>query len=227
MGEVIEKSRPESNIIQPAIEHTPRCQPMKNNEGVIYDTELENTLKNLKTNTGFFQTSEDSELGCVWNGYLVNLLGGMGRQIIDNKNDISPGFQKVFVDSSYNTTKSMNDMDKVVFRALLHKTKYYNRKPTESRISGRDEYNKNNLDNDVRRILILDTKLNVEGIVKIFIPSNILDIYTRLEILLGLKLSGHTDTLRQACSLIEYLYKGGEKQNEQQYRNAHSKFDTQ
>ena len=69
----------------------------------------------------------------------------------------------------------MNDMDKGVFRDLLNTTNYYDRKPTESRISGCDEYNKNNLDNDVRRILILDTKLNGKGIVKIFVPSNIID----------------------------------------------------
>ena len=29
--------------------------------------------------------------------------------------------QKVFVDSSYNTAKSMNDMDKAVFRNMLQK----------------------------------------------------------------------------------------------------------
>ena len=43
--------------------------------------------------------------------------------------------------------------------------------------------------------------LQGEG-VKIIIPSNITDIYTRLEILLGLKLSGHTDTLTEASNLI-------------------------
>ena len=82
LGELIGKSRPEKNITQPAIEHTPRCQPMKSNEGVIYDTELENTLKNLKTNTGFFQTSDDSEHGWVWNGYLVKIMGGTREYII-------------------------------------------------------------------------------------------------------------------------------------------------
>ena len=60
--------------------------------------------------------------------------------------------------------------------------------------------------------------------VKIIIPSNIIDIYTRLEILLGLKLSGHTDTLTEASNLIDELYKRGEIQNKQQYRNALSKF---
>ena len=46
--------------------------------------------------------------------------------------------------------------------------------------------------------------LQGEG-VKIIIPSNIIDIYTRLEILLGLKLSGHTDTLTEASNLIDEL----------------------
>ena len=50
------------------------------------------------------------------------------------------------------------------------------------------------------------------------------DIYTRLEILLGLKLSGHTDTITEACNLIDELYKRGEIQNKQQYRNAPKNF---
>ena len=66
----------------------------------------------------------------------------------------------------------------------------------------------------------LDTKLKGRGIEKIFIPSNIIDFYTRLEVLLGLKLSAHTDTLTEASNLIDELYKLGEIQNKQQYRNA-------
>ena len=54
--------------------------------------------------------------------------------------------------------------------------------------------------------------------------TNIIDIYTRLEIPLGLKLSGHTDTLTEASNLIDELYKRGEMQNKQQYRNALDKF---
>ena len=62
--------------------------------------------------------------------------------------------------------------------------------------------------------------------IKIIIPNNIIDIYTRLEVLLGLKLSGHTDTLTEASNLIDELYKRGEIQNKQQYRNALNKFST-
>ena len=62
--------------------------------------------------------------------------------------------------------------------------------------------------------------------VEIITPSNIIDIYTRLETLLGLKFLGHTDTLIEASNLIDELYKRGEIQNKQQYQNAHNKFST-
>ena len=64
------------------------------------------------------------------------------------------------------------------------------------------------------------------GGIKVVIPSNIIVIDTRLEILLGLKLSGHTDTLTEASNLIGELYKRGKIQNKQQYRNALNKFQT-
>ena len=70
-------------------------------------------------------------------------------------------------------------------------------------------------------------KRNFEGQgIPIIIASNIIDIYSRLEILLGLKLSGHTNTLTEASNLIDELYKRGEIQNKEQYRNALSKFST-
>ena len=116
----------------------------------------------------------------------------------------------------------MSDTEKLVFRDILKKTGYYDRKPGKGKMSGRDIYIRYELDNDVSRILDLNlnTKLKGRGIEKIIIPSNIIDIYTRLGILLGLKLSGHTDTLTEASNLIDELYKRGEIQNKHQYRNA-------
>ena len=67
--------------------------------------------------------------------------------------------------------------------------------------------------------------LRGEG-VKIIIPSNINDIYTKLEKLLGFKLSGHPDTLTEARNLTDEIYQRGEIQNEQQYRNALNKLST-
>ena len=68
--------------------------------------------------------------------------------------------------------------------------------------------------------------LQGEGNEKVIIPFNIIDIYTRLEILLGLKLSGQTNTLTEASNLIDKIYKRGEIQNEQQNRRAPNKFST-
>ena len=94
----------------------------------------------------------------------------------------------------------MNDIDKVVLRDMLTKTNYYERIPIQGRISGHDRYIKNNLDDDVRRLLNKDTKLSGRGIEIFNLPSNKVDIYTRLDILLGLKLSGHTNTLTEASN---------------------------
>ena len=113
---------------------------------------------------------------------------------------ITPGLQKVLVDPSYKTAKTMDYMDKVVFGKMLPKTDSYNRKQTKTRISGRDKNIKNSLD-DVRGILNLPAKLNGRGVEKFIFPSNIFDIYTRLEVILGLKLSGHTNTLTEASNL--------------------------
>ena len=60
---------------------------------------------------------------------------------------------------------------------------------------------------------IFRNNLKGHGIQHILIPSNIIDIYTRLEILLRLKLSGHTDTLTEASNLNDELHKRGEIQN--------------
>ena len=52
------------------------------------------------------------------------------------------------------------------------------------RMSDRDKYIQSNFDYDVSRNLNLDNKLKRRGVEKVIIPSNIVDIYTRLEILL-------------------------------------------
>ena len=154
------------------------------------------------------------------------MLQGSEVEIIDKEYNITPSFQKVYTDMSYNTAKSINYMEKKAFRDILQKTDFLKPLPTKGRMSGRDRYIKNDLNKEVGRLLILDTKFKGEGVEKIFIPSNINDIYTRLEILLGLKFSRHTDTLTEASNLINQLYKMGKIQNKQQYRNAFSKFST-
>ena len=62
------------------------------------------------------------------------MLKGTMVEINENKYNITPGIQKVLVDQIYDTAKSMTDKDKIIFRDILQKTRYYNRKPSKSRL---------------------------------------------------------------------------------------------
>ena len=116
-----------------AIENTPTThQPIENNEGNIYDVELEKTLKNKeKDNTGFFETHHDSQRGWMLNIYPIKTPGGTQIEIDDNKYNITAGLQNVFTDKSYDVAKSMSDTEKRIFRDILSKTGYYDRKPVK------------------------------------------------------------------------------------------------
>ena len=89
------------------------------------------------------------------------------------------------------------------------------------------------LDADVERSLnkSIDSENEIDTLqrerLKIIIPSIIIDIYTGLENLLGISLSGHSDTLKEASNLIEELYGREEGEKKQHYRNALAKFNTQ
>ena len=214
VGEVIEKINTPQLAIENAptthqpVENTPTThQRIENNEGTIYDVEIENTLNKMSDKTGFLKTYHDTQRGWMINNHPIKMLRGTKVEINGDKYNISPGIRKVLVDQSYETAKSMTDKVRLVFRDILQKTGYYNRKPTKGRISGRDRYIKYDLDKDVIKILSLDSKLKGRVIEKITIPSNIIDIFTRLEVLLGLKLSGNTDTLTEASNLFDELYK--------------------
>ena len=96
LGDVIKESTQnlgnvikESNTPPPAIENTPQAaientlapQPIEDNEGRVYDVELENTLNKMTDNTGFFKTHYDRKLGWIWNGHPVKMLGGTEVEI--------------------------------------------------------------------------------------------------------------------------------------------------
>ena len=59
--------------------------------------------------------------------------GGTEVEIKDKKYKITKGIQNVLTNKTYNSAKSLNDNEKVVFRAFLQNTGYYNRKPTKGR----------------------------------------------------------------------------------------------
>ena len=227
IGDIIKKSQQEpsqlaiENTPQPAIENPQPQLPIENNQdetqpGVLYDVALENTLTNMKKNVGFFNIEERDNGDLFWNGFPVEKMGGNKLKINDKIIYITPGIQKVLTDKTNIPIKQLNDEDRDIFTNILENLNFENYKPVrgESK-SGRYKQSKTNFKK---------RELKGLGIEKIIIPSNIIDIYTRLEILLGLKLSGHTDTFTEASNLVDELYKRGEIQNKRQYRNALNKF---
>ena len=192
----IKESQPQTP--QLAIENTPTPQPIENTEGVLYDDDLENTLRNMTSNTGFYKTYYDRERGWMWNGHPVKMLGGIKVENNDKKFNITQGIQNVFTQSSNTPLKKINNRERDTFNNILETLDFEKYKPIrgESK-SGRYKQSKTIFN---KRIL------EGQGF-KIIIPSNIIDIYTRLEVLLGLKISGHTDTLTEASNLIDEILK--------------------
>ena len=93
LGDVIKKSQPKTS--QLAIENTPTAhqpkektptthQPMENNEGTIYDVEIENTLYKMTDNSGFFKTNHDPQRGWMINNHPVKMLRGIKQEINEN-----------------------------------------------------------------------------------------------------------------------------------------------
>ena len=161
-------------------------------------------------------------------GKEVSPSGGNRVEINGEQYKLTREIQRAFTDTRYNFNNiDMDDESNLTFDKNLKSLNYESSKDFNSK---RTESIKDDLRKRVYKIgnprLTLPTNdLQGEG-VKIIIPCNIIDIYIRLDILLGLKLSGHTNTLTEASSLIDELYKRGESQNERQYRKALKKFST-
>ena len=176
----------------------------------------------MKNNTGFFNIEERDNGDIIWNGFPIEKIGGKKLEIDEKIYDITPGIQKVLTDTSNIHLKKLNDKDREIFNKFLESLDFENYKAICVEFkSGRYKHFKTIFKKPVN-----NSNLEGQG-VKVIIPSNLIDIYTRLEVFLGLKLSGHSKTLTEVSNLIDELYKRGEIQNEQQYRNALDKFHTQ
>ena len=164
-------------------------------------------------------------------GVPINTLGGDRIQIKDNIYNLTPEIYKALSDIGYTGKTMKNESDILMMNNIINDLGY-------TGVGDRDSKPKTFLTITLPKLVEKiqnrtfeeithdsDNDLQGQG-VKIIIPSNIIDIYTIPEILLGLKLSGHSDTLTEASNFIDELYKRGEIQNKQQYRNALNKFTT-
>ena len=228
VSEIIKKSQPSQNIktiLQNSESQTPA---IKNRTGT---QSFHDTLSHIKGSKIFFKLVEDDDGKVFWNKIPINALGENRISIKKQEYDIKPNIQKYFTNTNL-TTKNMDDEDKLTIYDILKNTGFYSMKRRKGLNLARMKDALSNLPREIANIRnpplpAIDNEsdhLGGEGVQKIIIPSNIIDIYTRLEVLLGLKLSGHSDTLTEAINLLDELYKRGEIQNKQQNRKAPNKF---
>ena len=194
----------------------------------MFSDQMTKTLGRLMSSANSLKI-KSTPSGATILGVPIYTLDGDTIQIKDNIYDLTPEIYKALSYTGYEGKNLKNENDILMLYNIINDLGYTGIGDNKSKrktfltetlprlvedIQNRTfEETTNNSDND----------LQGEG-VKIIIPSNIIDIYIRLEILLGLKLSGHTDTLTEASNLIDELFKRGEIQNKLQYRNALDKF---
>ena len=192
----------------------------------IFSDQMTKTLGRLMSSANSLQI-KSTPYGATNLGVPIHTLGGDRIQIKDNVYDLTPEIYKALSYTGYTGENLKDETDILMLYNILRDIGYTGIGDIKSK---RKIFLTEKLPKLVEEIQnktfeeIEDTEDLAGDGVKIIIPSNIIDIYTRLEVLLGLKLSGHTDTLTEASNLIDELYKRGEIQNKQQYRNALDKF---
>ena len=192
----------------------------------MFSDQMTKTLGRLMSSANSLKI-KSSRSGATILGVPIYTLGGDRIQIKDNIYDLTPEIYKALSYTGYTGKTMKNENDILMLNIIIRGLEYTGFGDYASK---RKTFLTITLPKLVEEIQnktfdeITDDSDDLQGEgVKIIIPSNLIDIYTRLEVLLGLKLSGHTDTLSEASNLIDELYKRGEIQNKQQYRNALNK----
>ena len=196
----------------------------------MFSDQMTKTLGRLMSSANSLKITS-TPFGATFLGVPIYTLGGDRIQIKGNDYDLTPEIYKALSFTGYDGKTMKNENDILMLNNIIRDLGYTSRGDYQSK---RKTFLAETLPKLVEEIqnrtfeeITLDSDNNLQGEgVKIIIPSNIIDIYTRLEVLLGLKLSGHTDTLTEASNLIDELYKRGEIRNKHQYQNALNKFST-
>ena len=190
----------------------------------MFSDQMSKTLGRLMSSANSLRITPTTS-GAQILGVPIITLGGDRIQIKDNIYDLTPEIYKALSYTGYTGKNLKNEKDILMLNNIIRDLGYTGIGDNKSKRKTFLTETLPKLVEDIQNKTFEEIDLKGQG-VKIIIPTNIIDIYTRLEVLLGLNLSGHTDTLTEASNLIDQLYKRGEIQNKHQYRNALNKFQT-
>ena len=176
----------------------------------IFSDQMTKTLGRLMSSANSLKI-KSTPPGARILGVPINTLCEDRIQIKDNIYDLTPEIYQALSYTGYDGKTMKNENDILMMYNIINDLGYTG---TGDMKSKRKIFLTEKLAKLVEEIQnrtfeeVTDNSSDLEGEgVKIIIPSNIIDIYTRLEVLLGLKLSGHTNTVTEASNLIDELYK--------------------
>ena len=161
-------------------------------------TLLKDTFESLKEAPSSLKINNDEEGNLSILDTPIKSLGG-DKILVNDSNiyEFTPEIHKALSKSSYTGKSMKNENDRKNLYNFLRDIGYNG--DGDKQTSHKKLFIR--FFNQYRNIKIEEpSDLEGRGIEKIIIPSNIIDIYTRLEVLLGLKLSSHTDTLTEAST---------------------------
>ena len=186
---------------------------------------MKNTIGKLMSSRPSPKIDQDERTGgASINNTPLPILGGDSWKIGDNVYEITPEILKALSSTGYSGETIKKESDILMMKNKIDDLGYTGIGDKKSNRKTLFTKRLPKLVEDIQNKTFNEIDLQGQGIEKIIIPSNIIDIYTRPEVFLGLKLSVHSDTLTEASNLTDELYKRGEIQNKQQYRNAPHKF---
>ena len=192
-----------------------------------FSKSIRQMIGSLMNSLKFLKITQDGSGRATILGVPIQIFEGDTIKINENIYELNTEVYKALSNPIYSGKTMKNDEDFLMLYNILKDVNYTGRRDTPSNRKTFFTIEPPKKDSEIHNMRFdenTDDSDDLQGKgVKIIIPSNIIDIFTRLEVLLGLKLSGHTDTLTEDSNLIDELYKRGEIQNTQQYRNALNK----
>ena len=141
-------------------------------------------------------------------GISIYTLGGHRLKIDANSYDLTPEVYKTLCSTSYTGKNIKDGNDSLTTDTIKNKLNLTGiaDKSSKRKLFLIQKFPKRdaNLKYKIFDEIVSDSdNLKGAGNEKPIIPSNIIDIYTRVEVLLAIKISGHTNTLTEASNLLE------------------------
>ena len=171
-----------------------------------FSDQMTKTLRRLMSSANSLKI-KSAPSGATILGVPFNTLRGDRIQIKDKIFDLTPEMYKALSYTGYSGENLKNENDILMLYKNMKDLGYTGRGDIKSKrktvLSEKLPKLVEEIQNRTFEEIIVDSDdLQGQG-VKIIIPFVIIDIYTRLEVLLGLKLSRHSNTLTEASNLID------------------------